>query len=420
MKRLIIIGCLVGVCLTVSGQGIEFIKGDLKEALKKAKAENKQVFIDFTATWCVPCKQMEENVFSKEEAGTYYNEHFVCCQIDIDQYKEIAKKYGIRSIPTVLYLNPNGKEVKRVLGTMGLPRFLHTARVVKGEEASFEKIYESYKKDRVNPELQQGLLYEAPFYLNALDKTEKEIWQKRLDAIYDEYLANKSPEDLINERDFAIMKFFEKIGKRNERVEYMIQQQDAYLNHIPVAEFHNFVVGYKLKQIEYLAMTGDTTYRVEIARMGNDLKPFFGELKKNDLELTELLTFDADAFYQIYARRNQDAYVGIKKAYFERIGENSSAKEYQDAVMHLFTPTRGRLNENAAKECLVWLDKLLAGEQEAVKQVQWLSMMGDCYSRLSNKTEAKAAYNQAYMTSLQVNNPGLRQHLYNKMKSFGD
>lgn len=414
------IGCLIYLCLYVSGQGIEFIDGDLKKALKKAKAENKQVFIDFTTTWCAPCKQMEEAVFSKEEVGTYYNQYFVCCRIDIDQEKEIARKYGIKSIPTVLYLNPNGKEVKRVLGAMGQARFLHTARVVRGEEASFDKIYESYKKDRGNPKLQQGLLYEAPFYVNTLDKAEAEVWQKRLNAIYNEYLAGKSPGEWMNERDFAIMKFFEKVGKYNERIEWMIEQQEAYRERIPVAEFNNFVIGFKLNQIKYLAMTGDTTYKAEIARVENDLKPFFMGLKRDSLALTEMLMFDADAFYQIYARKDQNAYVDVKRAYFERMGENGGAKEYQDAVMHLMTPTRGRLNEIAAKECLVWLDKLLVGEQEPMKQIQWLSIAGDCFLRLSNKTEAKSVYNQAYMISLQVNNPGLRQRLYSKLKSLED
>ena len=420
MKQLIItIGCLIGLCLTASGQGLEFIKGDLKEALKKAKAENKQVFIDFTATWCVPCKKMEENVFSKEEVGTYYNQHFVCCQIDIDQYKDIAKKYGIRSIPTVLYLNPNGKEVKRVVGSMGIPRFLHMARVVKGEEASFDKLYESYKKDKENPELQQGILYEAPFFVNTLDKIEAETWQKRLNAIYKEYTDKKTPEELINERDFAIMSFFEKgMKKHNEQVEFMIRQQDAYREKVPVPEFHNFIISYKLNQIKYLAITGDTTYRTEIARVEGDLKPFFSELKKNELNLTDMLTYDADAFYQIYSQKDQNAYITAKKAYFQQVGEGVDAKEYEEAVTHLFKPTRGRLNANAAKECLIWLEKLLAGEQETIKQIQWLSMMGDCFSRLSEKKEAQAAYNQAYMTSLQVNNPGLRKHLYDKMKSF--
>ena len=70
------------------------------------------VVIDFTASWCGPCKVvgplMDQLV---EEFGAKAK----IVKVDVDQNKAIAKEHNIRSIPAVLYLN-QGKEVDRVIG----------------------------------------------------------------------------------------------------------------------------------------------------------------------------------------------------------------------------------------------------------------------------------------------------------------
>ncbi len=65
----------------------------------------------FSATWCGPCKMLApimDNIKPK-----FKNVNFV--NIDVDQQFEVASKYGIRSVPTVV-IEKNGKEVKRLTG----------------------------------------------------------------------------------------------------------------------------------------------------------------------------------------------------------------------------------------------------------------------------------------------------------------
>ena len=66
-----------------------------------------EVLVDFYADWCGPCKMM----------GTVLEEiDFVdVLKVNVDEYPEIATKYGVMSIPTLIKFN-DGKEVKKTIG----------------------------------------------------------------------------------------------------------------------------------------------------------------------------------------------------------------------------------------------------------------------------------------------------------------
>lgn len=75
--------------------------------------------VDFYANWCGPCKMFGpvfENVSNKND----YN--FI--KLDVDKYSEVAREYGVMSIPTVI-LFENGKEVKRFTGFMNEEEFIN-------------------------------------------------------------------------------------------------------------------------------------------------------------------------------------------------------------------------------------------------------------------------------------------------------
>ena len=68
--------------------------------------------VDFYATWCGPCK-MFGPIF--EELGAKENINFI--KIDVDENSEIAREYGVMTIPTIILFD-KGKEVKRHTGFM--------------------------------------------------------------------------------------------------------------------------------------------------------------------------------------------------------------------------------------------------------------------------------------------------------------
>ena len=85
-------------------KGIEFFKGSYTEALAKAKAENKPVFLGVYASWCGPCKKLKKTTFKDEEVGEYFNKNFICIAIDggTNEGNAILDKYNVRTYPTLI------------------------------------------------------------------------------------------------------------------------------------------------------------------------------------------------------------------------------------------------------------------------------------------------------------------------------
>lgn len=73
---------------------------------------DKPVLVDFYADWCGPCKMMAPLVetLAEEMAGKA-----VIGKLNVDDSEEIAMKYGVMNIPTLI-LFKNGQEINRVIG----------------------------------------------------------------------------------------------------------------------------------------------------------------------------------------------------------------------------------------------------------------------------------------------------------------
>ena len=71
--------------------------------------------IDFYADWCGPCQPMKPII---EEIEKEMQDSLRVTKVDVDQNQEMASKYGVMSIPTLIILK-NGEETDRLVGAVG-------------------------------------------------------------------------------------------------------------------------------------------------------------------------------------------------------------------------------------------------------------------------------------------------------------
>lgn len=73
--------------------------------------KNKLVLVDFYATWCGPCKMMHPII---EEISKQYSTLNII-KVDVDKHEDIAREYGIMSIPTLI-LFQDGNMIEKNIG----------------------------------------------------------------------------------------------------------------------------------------------------------------------------------------------------------------------------------------------------------------------------------------------------------------
>lgn len=90
---------------------INFQAMSLEEAKKKAKAEHKLIFVDAMFEGCHWCKKMEMDTYHRNSVADFYNDNFICLQIDFVKEKQVAAVYKTIGFPSYFYIDGNGKQV---------------------------------------------------------------------------------------------------------------------------------------------------------------------------------------------------------------------------------------------------------------------------------------------------------------------
>ena len=93
------------------GKAIELNESNFEEVVLNS---DKPVLVDFWAEWCGPCRMVGPVV---EEIAGEYEEKAVVGKIDVDANQNLSIKYGIRSIPALLFFK-NGQVVDQQIGAV--------------------------------------------------------------------------------------------------------------------------------------------------------------------------------------------------------------------------------------------------------------------------------------------------------------
>ncbi|OPZ94146.1 MAG: Thioredoxin [Firmicutes bacterium ADurb.Bin419] len=89
---------------------------DYNHAIQVAKNTHKKIFIYFYADWCVYCTQMDDLTYASSEVKEKLMKNYVLLKLDVDANPQLSQKYQAYSLPTIIILDYNGREIKRIIG----------------------------------------------------------------------------------------------------------------------------------------------------------------------------------------------------------------------------------------------------------------------------------------------------------------
>ncbi|VVB87863.1 Thiol:disulfide interchange protein DsbD [uncultured archaeon] len=137
-----LIRLLLLVSVAAAAAGVESTRWyTYEEGILAAGTQNKPMFLDFYADWCGPCIAMEEGTYPDPRVVRELSD-FVAIKVDTQKRIDIESKYGIAYYPTVIILDPEGREISRYVGYLGPEDMVNEIKQARGklpkETAGFE------------------------------------------------------------------------------------------------------------------------------------------------------------------------------------------------------------------------------------------------------------------------------------------
>jgi thiol:disulfide interchange protein DsbD len=104
--------------LLMQGPGVTWASFS-DDALKAAATQKRPVIIDFYAAWCAPCRELDEITFHDAAVVKEAQNGFVMIKVDVTKggnptHERLLQEYGIKGVPTVVFLNADGKECQEL------------------------------------------------------------------------------------------------------------------------------------------------------------------------------------------------------------------------------------------------------------------------------------------------------------------
>ncbi|MGB9691131.1 MAG: thioredoxin family protein [Candidatus Sumerlaeaceae bacterium] len=129
-RRLAAVGCVMLACIiSSSGWALPGWLTSYKAGLAQAKREGRPLVIDFASATCPACRMLESRTLSDARVQAELD-NFVRVYIDGNEQVSLRESFGVQYYPTVVYLSPDGKILKRHVGFVGPDEMTHVLRSI--------------------------------------------------------------------------------------------------------------------------------------------------------------------------------------------------------------------------------------------------------------------------------------------------
>ena len=307
-----------------------------KEALAAAKAEKKQVFIDFYTSWCGPCKMMTNNVFPMKNVGDYLNAKFVCIKIDAEKGEgpELAKRYQVKAYPTFIAITPDEKILMtKVGGTMDGNAFIGSIDRLIDPDKTPERMQQRYESGERTADLisaYAGMKMEEVYKNRQPDMTKKDEAFKMVQDYFD---GLKDQERLAEENLFIYTTYTE--SPADAIAQYMITNRDKFAPAVQDKIMNRIGELYKMDVLNYLT-----------ARVPFDQQKY-SVVKKGVMDLglnKDNYYTTAFRFIESYGAGDMDAFMTLCENEYDQLND-----DYKSSLMYSFANVFANANETVKK-----------------------------------------------------------------------
>lgn len=248
---------------------VDYFEGTIADALEHAKETEQSLFVYFYIPDCAACEYMYKE-FQGAFVGSFFNDRFINYKVNAYDKDasgpELTSRFNVDSYPTYLILDHDGTVAHRASGAMKREVLKRTISWLTGESeypmAEYDAKYEAGERD---PAFIQQYLLDAqivlPEHLSARDLHVK-AWgeaQDKYTTIAREYLASCEPKDLINSRDFSIIKTYCKFLD-DPGIKLVLEHFDAFVEATSMPQVSDTVLSVTVNTAYVKALEGDKTY----------------------------------------------------------------------------------------------------------------------------------------------------------------
>src|SRR5919106_1202404 len=142
---------MVMLLTATAGEAVAEVRwhASLDDAAKVARPGNRPILVDFVADWCAACGVMDKDVYQTADFERAASD-FVLVRLDADHRTDLALKYRIVTLPSVLFTDSHGNELFRATGFIDLKPMLELLDSLPHDVAEFNRLGTALAREKNN------------------------------------------------------------------------------------------------------------------------------------------------------------------------------------------------------------------------------------------------------------------------------